>query len=92
MVGGPGANSQQIIKQNLSFEAKVWWTVIRYRLCPTTRENILSSIREALIEGLMVGYKFDMGQFISKEIQDRALGRERLVLVFPCLITQICLE
>lgn len=39
----------------------------------------------------MVGYEFDVGQFLSREIQDRAEGGEKLVLPFPCMINQICL-
>lgn len=53
---------------------------------------MLSMVRTALISRLMVGYEFDVGQFKSREIRDRSVGKQKLVLEFPCLITQICLK
>lgn len=52
-------------KHTLNFKAKVWWTLDQHRLCPTTGDNILSSIYTALIVGLMVRYEFDVGEFLT---------------------------
>lgn len=40
----------------------------------------------------MEGYGFNVAQFISREICDREVGSEKLILVFPCLLTLIFLE
>lgn len=40
--------------------------------------------------GLMTGYEFNMGEFLAQEIQDRAVGREKILLAYPCMITQMC--
>lgn len=60
VVSGPRVNPYQIAKPTLNFEAKVWWTLARYLLCPTIRDNVLIPVRTTLIAGLMVGYKFDV--------------------------------
>lgn len=52
---------------------------------------MLNLVRAVLIESLMVGYKFDVSKFLAQEIQDRAVGREKLLLAYLCIITQIWL-
>lgn len=44
-----------------------------------------------MIAGFMVGYEFEMGEFLAREICDRAMGREKLLLEYLYLLTQICL-
>lgn len=63
----------------------------RHQLCPTTKGNVLNPVRVTLIIGLMDGYKFDVGEFLDQEIRDRAVGSEKLLLAYPCMITQVCL-
>lgn len=53
---------------------------------------MLSPVRAVLVLGAIAVYEFDVSQFISRELWDRAVRREKLVLAFPCLITQIFLE
>lgn len=45
----------------------------------------------ALIAGLMVGYKFNMGNFLAREMRDFTAGKEKLLLVYTYLITQLYL-
>lgn len=92
VVCGSGVNPQKIAKDMLNFKEKAWWTLDRHRLCPTTGDNILNLVWTILLAGLMVGYEFDIVQFIFREICGRALGVDKVILAFPCLAPQICLE
>lgn len=49
-------------------------------------DSILNPVRATLIAVIMMGYEFDVGQLISRVLQDRAVRREKLVLAFPCLV------
>lgn len=90
--GGPRVISQQIAKQTLSFEAKAQWALSQHRLGSTTGDNVLNLVRTTLVVVFKMGFEFDIGHFIAREIWDRVVGGEKFILVFPCLITQICLE
>lgn len=68
VVGDPRVNSQRISKNTLKFNAKAWWTTAQHRLCPINRDDVLSLVRTALIVGFMEGYKFEVAQFIAREI------------------------
>lgn len=39
----------------------------------------------------MVGYEFDMGEFLAREIRDQTVGEEKLLLVYLCIITLMCI-
>lgn len=65
VVGGPGMASQLIVNHNLSFEAKMRWTLARQRLRTTTGDNILSPVYPVLISSLMARYKFDVDEFLA---------------------------
>lgn len=60
VIGGPRVNFQQIAKNTLNFEAKIWWTIARHRLFHITGKNILSPFCIALIVGFMAGYEFNI--------------------------------
>lgn len=59
-VGGQVVGSIKIEKHTLNFEAKTYWTLARHKLCPTTRDNILSPVCATLVAKIMVGYVFDV--------------------------------
>lgn len=84
IVGGPRVNSLQFTKNTLKFKAKTYWTVARHRLCPTIGDNVLRTVCITLVSGLMVGYDFDVAQFIAREIYDRAVVSSDVILAFPC--------
>lgn len=52
---------------------------------------MLSPIHATLLVDLMVKYDFDIAQFITRIMRDRAVGTN-MILVFPYFLTQICLE
>lgn len=37
----------------------------------------------------MAGYQFNVGQFIYRDIPDREVCTDKVILAFPCLVTQI---
>lgn len=53
---------------------------------------MISPVKVALIAGLMVGYEFDVAQFISREILEQAVGGEKVILASSCLLTKIFLK
>lgn len=90
VIGGIG-DSQQIKKSTLTFEGKEWLIITQHRLCPTTSDDVLSQFRAAMIDGFIVGYAFDNGKFLAREMRDRAVGGNKVSLAYLFLITQICL-
>lgn len=87
VVNGLGVASQKIKKHTLNFKAKSWWILAQHRLCPTIGDNVLSPFRSALIVGFMYGYEFNLGEFLARQIRYRAMGREKLLLSYLCMIT-----
>lgn len=83
VVGGPRVKSYQIIKNTLNFKGKVWWTLSRHRLCPTTKDNVLSLVHTALTVGFIERYEFDISQFISRDIRDQVVCTN-VILASPC--------
>lgn len=55
------------------------------------RDNKLSQVHIALNAALMVGYEFDMDDFLAQKIQDRDMVGKKLLLHYICMITQIYL-
>lgn len=65
VVGGLGVVSQKIKKSTFNFKGKAWRTLAQHRLCATIGDDVLRSIRAAMIAGFIVGYEFDMVEFLS---------------------------
>lgn len=63
----------------------------RDRLCPTTRDNVLSPVRSAMITRFIVYYKFGVGEFLARELRDLTVESEKTLLVYPFMIIQLCL-
>lgn len=82
VVSVQGVVSQKIEKHTLNFKYKAWWTLSHYRLHLTTRGNVLNSIRAALISGFIAAYDFNVSEFLTQEIRDRVVGKEKLFLAY----------
>ncbi|KAF3621897.1 hypothetical protein FXO38_31609 [Capsicum annuum] len=65
---------QKIKKNTLTFEAKAWWTLAQHRLYPTTGDNVLILIWAVMIASLIARHKFNIEEFVAREIKDRAIG------------------
>ncbi|KAF3671538.1 hypothetical protein FXO38_06546 [Capsicum annuum] len=44
-----------------------------------------------MIAGFMAGYEFDIVEFLSQKLSDKVVGGQKALLVYPCMITQLCL-
>lgn len=40
-----------------------------------------------MIDEFLAGYEFDVGEFLAWEMRDRAIYGEKLLLVYPCIVT-----
>ncbi|KAF3648901.1 hypothetical protein FXO38_17947 [Capsicum annuum] len=71
---------------------KKYSDVLVYEFYATYKgDNVLSLVRAAMIAGCIVGYKFDVGDFLCQELRDREVGAQKELLAYPCIIMQICL-
>uniref|UniRef100_M1DZG0 Putative plant transposon protein domain-containing protein n=1 Tax=Solanum tuberosum TaxID=4113 RepID=M1DZG0_SOLTU len=80
-----------ITKTSLTFQAKVWWSIVRAQLLPIANDNTLSPSLASLVAFRMAGYLVNAVWIIATEMRDRALN-ERACLPFPCLIGKLCLQ
>lgn len=74
-----------INKETLTFAAKFYWLLIRYRLFLMALDNVLSWEGSDLIDSMMVGYDIDFAAILRHEIHDRVFS-EVMNLPLPCLI------
>lgn len=44
-----------------------------------------------MIANFIVSYKFYIGEFLAQVLKDRAVGRQKELLAYPCMLTQIFL-
>lgn len=44
-----------------------------------------------MILGFIVGYTFDVSEFLARELRDRAVGSQKTLLANPCMFTRIYL-
>lgn len=65
----------------MNFMAKELWTLVRHRLCPINRDNVLSLDHAALVAGIMAGYDIDMAKLIAREIYNQEVSTD-IVLAF----------
>lgn len=44
-----------------------------------------------MIAGFTVGYAFDVGEFLARELRDKAIAEQKVILAYPCMIILLCL-
>lgn len=72
----PWIEGRCVIKKGLlTFDVKLWWFLIKYRLFPITSNNVLTYEGAALIASVMVGYNIHFAVILQHEINDRAFGK-----------------
>lgn len=74
-----------IKKAGLTFSLKFLWLLIRYRLCLTITENVLTWDEAALTVSMIARYNINCTTIIWHELHDRAFGKTT-TLLFPCLV------
>ena len=77
---------------NLKLVAKVWVNFLKLQLMPTKHTTTVSHERLILLYAIFKGLPIDVGKIIEREIREYAKKKQKTAtLVFPSLITSICL-
>lgn len=80
-----------INKAILTFAVKFLCLLVRFKLRPTTLDDVLMWDEDYLIASMVSGYDIDFVDIIWCEIPDIALS-VITTLSFPCLIQRLCNE
>ncbi|KAK8984700.1 hypothetical protein V6N11_020016 [Hibiscus sabdariffa] len=84
-----GKNPKTISSPHLQPEAKLWKTFVKHNLMPTSHNQTVDRTRLVLINAIITGYKFNVGEVITKE-QSEACQNDKGILSFPCIISALC--
>ncbi|KAK8621898.1 hypothetical protein V6N13_097526 [Hibiscus sabdariffa] len=84
-----GKNPGTISRPSLQPEAKLWNTFVKRNLIPTSHNQTVDRTRLVLINAIITGYKFNVGEVIAKELSE-ACQNDKGILAFPCIIFALC--
>ncbi|KAK9042339.1 hypothetical protein V6N11_017416 [Hibiscus sabdariffa] len=84
-----GRNPHSVSRPNLRPEAKLWNTFVKRTLMPTSHNQTVDRTRLMLINAIITGYCFNVGEVIAQELA-AACRNEKGILAFPYIITALC--
>ncbi|KAL4271558.1 hypothetical protein GQ457_13G018600 [Hibiscus cannabinus] len=84
-----GKNPGTISHPSLQPEAKLWNTFVKRNLMPTSHNQTVDRTMLVLINVIITGYKFNVGEFIATELSE-ACQNDKGILAFPCIIFALC--
>ncbi|KAK8696589.1 hypothetical protein V6N13_001722 [Hibiscus sabdariffa] len=84
-----GKNPKTISRPHLQPEAKLWNTFVKRNLMPTSHNQTVDHTRLVLINAIITGYKFNVGEVIARELS-AACQNDKGILAFPYLISALC--
>ncbi|KAK9018670.1 hypothetical protein V6N11_033717 [Hibiscus sabdariffa] len=84
-----GRNPHSVSRLRLQPKAKLWNTFVKRNLMPTSHNQTVDRTRLVLINVIMTGYRFNVGEVITQEIA-AACQNNKGILAFPCIITALC--
>ncbi|KAL4387686.1 hypothetical protein GQ457_09G023150 [Hibiscus cannabinus] len=84
-----GKNPKTISRPHLQPEAKLWNTFVKRNLMPTSHNQTVDRTMLVLINAIITGYKFNVGEVIVKELSE-ACQNDKGILAFPCIIFALC--
>ncbi|KAK8554212.1 hypothetical protein V6N12_031181 [Hibiscus sabdariffa] len=84
-----GKNPKTISRPHLQPEAKPWNTFVKRNLMPTSHNQTLDRTRLVLVNAIITGYKFNVGEVIARELS-AACQNDKVILAFPYLISALC--
>ncbi|KAK8652394.1 hypothetical protein V6N13_061412 [Hibiscus sabdariffa] len=84
-----GKNPKTISRPHLQPEAKLWNTFVKRNLMPTSHNQTVDRTRLVLINAIITGFKFNVGEVIARELS-AACQNDKGILAFPCLISALC--
>ncbi|KAL4310165.1 hypothetical protein GQ457_01G022930 [Hibiscus cannabinus] len=80
-----GQEPKTISHPYLQPEAKLWNTFVKRNLMRTSHNQTVDRTRLVLINAIITGFKFNVGEVIAKE-QSEACQNDKGILAFPCII------
>ncbi|KAK8506676.1 hypothetical protein V6N12_038495 [Hibiscus sabdariffa] len=84
-----GKNLGTISHPSLQSKAKLWNTFVKRNMMPTSHNQTVDCTRLVLINAIITGYKFNVGEVIAKELSDACLN-DIGIIAFPCIISALC--
>ncbi|KAK8562605.1 hypothetical protein V6N12_010679 [Hibiscus sabdariffa] len=84
-----GRNPGAVSHPNLLPEAKLWNTIVKRNLMPTSHNQTVDRKRLVLIHCIIFGTKFNVREVIARELSE-ACRNDKSILAFPCLISALC--
>ncbi|KAK8625272.1 hypothetical protein V6N13_090147 [Hibiscus sabdariffa] len=86
-------NPKAISRPHLQPEAKLWNTFVKrftkQNLMPTSHNQTVDRTRLVLINTIITGYQFNVGEVIARELS-AACQNDKDILAFPCIISALC--
>ncbi|KAK8662732.1 hypothetical protein V6N13_024623 [Hibiscus sabdariffa] len=82
-------NPGTVNSQNLLPEGKLWNTIVKRNLMPTSHNQTVDRKRLVLIHSIIFGNKFNTREVIARELSE-ACKNDKGILAFPCLISTLC--
>ncbi|KAK8690853.1 hypothetical protein V6N13_074379 [Hibiscus sabdariffa] len=82
-------NPKTINRPHLQPEAKLWNIFVKWNLMPTSHNQTVDRTRLVLINAIITGYQFNVGEVIAQEIS-AACQNDKGILAFPCSIFVLC--
>ncbi|KAL4339496.1 hypothetical protein GQ457_08G033720 [Hibiscus cannabinus] len=82
-------NPRTISRPYLQPEAKLWNTFMKRNLMSTSHNQTVDRTRLVLINAIITGYKFNIGEVIARELS-KACQNDKGILAFPCIISALC--
>ncbi|KAL4325497.1 hypothetical protein GQ457_11G025250 [Hibiscus cannabinus] len=70
-------------------KAKLWSSFLKRNLMPTSHNQTVDRIRLVLINAILTGFQFNVGEVIAREIS-AACKNDKGILTFPCIIYALC--
>ncbi|KAK8556691.1 hypothetical protein V6N12_003086 [Hibiscus sabdariffa] len=84
-----GKNPGTISRSRLLPEAKLWNTFVKRNIMSTSHNQTVDRTRLMLINAIISGYRFNVGEVIAKELSD-SCQNDKGILAFPCIISALC--
>lgn len=71
--------------------AKVWYHFLRHKLSPTAHLETVEKERRVLLHCILKNKKINVWQMIKEETSGCTM-KKKGTLIFPCLITDLCIQ
>ncbi|KAK8533037.1 hypothetical protein V6N12_076318 [Hibiscus sabdariffa] len=83
-----GKNPGTISRPQLLPELKLWNTFVKRNLMLTSHNQTVDRTRLVLINAIITGFKFNVGEVIARELSE-ACQNDKGILAFPCIISAL---